>query len=277
VTEEKITVRSFVKFKQRKEKIAVLTAYDFYTARILDEIGMDSILVGDSASMVFYGSPNTLSITMDQMIYHAKAVAAAVKRALVIADMPFLSYQASAEEGISNAGRFLKEGGADAVKIEGGLEMADTIKSIIQVGIPVMGHIGLTPQSINRFGGYVVRGRSEQDREYLMESARKLEEVGCFSVLIESVPKELAGEITRSLKVPTIGIGAGVDCDGQVLVVNDILGLFEDFQPKFVRRYAELGKETRKACKSYLDDVKSGRFPSDEESYERNSKLKRQK
>lgn len=276
MTQEKITVRSFVKFKQRKEKIAVLTAYDFFTARILDEIGMDSILVGDSASMVFYGSPNTLSITMDQMIYHAKAVSAAVKRALVIADMPFLSYQASAEEGISNAGRFLKEGGVDAVKIEGGLEMADTIKRIIEVGIPVMGHIGLTPQSINRFGGYVVRGRSEQDREYLIESARKLEEVGCFSVLIESVPKELAGEITQSLRVPTIGIGAGVDCDGQVLVVNDILGLFEDFQPKFVKRYAELGKQIRKACRSFLDDVKSGRFPSDQESYERNSKSRKQ-
>ncbi len=267
MAEEKITVRTFTKFKQNKEKIAMLTAYDFFTARILDQIGVDSILVGDSVNMVFYGSPNTLSINMDQMIYHTKAVTSAVRRALVIADMPFLSYQASTKEAISNAGRFLKEGGASAVKIEGGMEMLDTIKRIIEVGIPVMGHIGLTPQSINRFGGYVVRGKSKGEREYLMESAQKLEQIGCFSILVESVPKKLAQEITQSLKVPTIGIGAGTECDGQVLVINDILGLFEDFEPKFVRRYAELGKEIRKACKSYLDDVKSGRFPSDEESY----------
>ena len=267
MAEEKITVRSFIKFKKRGEKIAILTAYDFFTARILDQIGMDAILVGDSVNMVFYGSPTTLSIGMDQMIYHTKAVTSAVKRALVIADMPFLSYQASTGEAISNAGRFLKEGGAEAVKIEGGLEMVDTIKRIIEVGIPVMGHIGLTPQSINRFGGYVVRGKTEEERKYLMNSAKKLEQVGCFSVLLESIPKNLAEEITQSLKVPTTGIGAGVECDGQVLVINDILGLFEDFKPKFVRKYAELGKETRKASKNYLDDVKSGKFPSDEESY----------
>jgi 3-methyl-2-oxobutanoate hydroxymethyltransferase len=265
--DEKVTVKSFIKFKQRGEKIAILTAYDFYTARILDQIGIDSILVGDSANMVFYGSATTLSITMDQMIYHTKAVSQATKRALVIADMPFLSYQASISEAISNAGRFLKEGGAGAVKIEGGLEMADTVKRIIEVGIPVMGHIGLTPQSINRFGGYVVRGKSEEERKYLIESARVLEEIGCFSVLLESIPKKLALEITESLKVPTIGIGAGVSCDGQVLVINDILGLFEDFQPKFVRRYAHLGSEIKKACQDFLNDVKSGKFPSDEESY----------
>ncbi|MCK4404300.1 MAG: 3-methyl-2-oxobutanoate hydroxymethyltransferase [candidate division Zixibacteria bacterium] len=277
MAEEKITVRSFAKFKQKGEKIAILTAYDFFTAHILDQIGMGAVLVGDSVNMVFYGSPNTLSISMDQMIYHTKAVTSAVSRALVIADMPFLSYQASTKEAILNAGRFLKEGGAGAVKIEGGLEMADTIKRIIEVGIPVMGHIGLTPQSINRFGGYVVRGKSVEEKKYLMESAKKLEQIGCFSVLVESVPKKLAQEITQSLKVPTIGIGAGDKCDGQVLVVNDILGLFEDFKPKFVRRYAELGKEIRKACKNYLNDVKSGRFPSDEESYQQNSKLKKQK
>ena len=267
MAEEKITVRSFIKFKKRKEKIAILTAYDFFTARILDQIGIDSILVGDSVNMVFYGSPNTLSINMDQMIYHTKAVTSAVKRALVIGDMPFLSYQTSTEDAILNAGRFLKEGGAGAVKMEGGLEMADTIKRLIQVGIPVMGHIGLTPQSINKFGGYVVRGQSEEERSYLKESAKKLEEIGCFSVLLESIPKNLAQEISQSLKVPTIGIGAGVGCDGQVLVINDILGLFEDFKPKFVRRYAELGKEIRKVCKNYLEDVKSGRFPLEEESY----------
>ena len=267
MSEEKVTVKSFIKFKERGEKIAILTAYDFFTARILDQIGIDSILVGDSANMVFYGSPTTLSITMDQMVYHTKAVSSAIKRALVIADMPFLSYQANISEAISNAGRFLKEGGAGAVKIEGGAEMADTVKRIIEVGIPVMGHIGLTPQSINRFGGYVVRGKSEQERKYLIESAKVLEQVGCFSVLLESIPKKLASEITGSLKVPTIGIGAGVGCDGQVLVVNDILGLFEDFQPKFVRRYAHLGNEIRKACQNFLNDVKSSKFPCDEESY----------
>ena len=265
--EDKITVKSFKKLKQRGEKIAVLTAYDFFTARILDQIGVDAVLVGDSVNMVFYGSPNTLSITMDQMIYHTRAVSSSVKRALVLADMPFLSYQASTGEAVLNAGRFLKEGRADAVKIEGGLEMADTIKRIIEVGIPVMGHIGLTPQSINRFGGYVVRGKSEEERNYLIESARVLEEIGCFSILLESIPKALAEEITHAAGVPTIGIGAGVECDGQVLVVNDVLGLFEDFKPKFVRRYAELGKEIRKACKNFLDDVKSGKFPSEEETY----------
>lgn len=267
MTQEKITIRTFAKLKQKKEKIAILTAYDFFTARILDEIGLEALLVGDSASMVFYGSSSTLPITMDQMVYHTRAVSSAVERALVIADMPFLSYQASTQEAITNAGRFLKEGGADAVKMEGGLEMVDTIKRVIQVGIPVMGHIGLMPQSINRFGGYVVRGKSEKDRDYLKESAEKLQQAGCFSILVESVPMEFAAEVTRSLDVPTIGIGAGRGCDGQVLVVNDILGLFEDFKPKFVRRYAELGTEIRKACRNFLDDVKSGKFPSDQESY----------
>jgi 3-methyl-2-oxobutanoate hydroxymethyltransferase len=264
---EKVTVRSFAKMKKKGEKIAVLTAYDFFTARILDQIGIDSILVGDSVNMVFYGSPTTLSINMDQMIYHTKAVSSAVKRALVIGDMPFLSYQTNSSDAILNAGRFLKEGGAHAVKIEGGLEMAETVKKIIEVGIPVMGHIGLTPQSIHKLGGYAVRGKTEEDRKYLMESAKILEGVGCFSLLLESVPKELAETISKSLKIPTIGIGAGAGCDGQVLVINDILGLFEDFKPKFVRRYAELGKEMKKACLNYLNDVKSGRFPSEEESY----------
>jgi 3-methyl-2-oxobutanoate hydroxymethyltransferase len=264
---DKVTVRSFAKMKENAEKIAVLTAYDFFTARMLDGIGIDSILVGDSVNMVFYGSPTTLSINMDQMIYHTKAVSSAVKRALVIADMPFLSYQTNPSDAIGNAGRFLKEGGAQAVKIEGGVEMAETIKKIIEAGIPVMGHIGLTPQSIHKLGGFTVRGKTEQDRKYLVESARILEGVGCFSLLLESVPKGLAESISKSLKIPTIGIGAGAGCDGQVLVINDILGLFEDFKPKFVRRYAELGKEMKKACQNYINDVKSGKFPSEEESY----------
>ena len=264
---DRVTVRSFARMKEKGEKIAILTAYDFFTARMLDQIGIDSILVGDSVNMVFYGSPTTLSINMDQMIYHTKAVSSAVKRALVIADMPFLSYQTSPSDAIGNAGRFLKEGGAHVVKIEGGLEMAQTVKKIIEMGIPVMGHIGLTPQSIHKLGGFAVRGKTEQDRKYLVDSAQILEEVGCFSLLLESVPKELAESISRSLKIPTIGIGAGGGCDGQVLVINDILGLFEDFEPKFVRRYAELGKEIKKACQNYLSDVKSGKFPSEEESY----------
>jgi 3-methyl-2-oxobutanoate hydroxymethyltransferase len=263
----KVTVRSFAKMKEKGEKIVVLTAYDFFTARILDQIGIDSILVGDSVNMVFYGSPTTLSIDMEQMIYHTKAVCSAVKRALVIADMPFLSYQTSPRDAILNAGRFLKEGGAHAVKIEGGLEMAETVKKIIEVGIPVMGHIGLTPQSINKFGSYSVRGKTEEEKKYLMESATILEEVGCFSLILESMPPTLAEKISKSLRIPTIGIGAGKDCDGQVLVINDILGLFEDFKPKFVRRYAELGKEIKEACLNYLNDVKSGRFPSEDESY----------
>jgi 3-methyl-2-oxobutanoate hydroxymethyltransferase len=264
---DKVTVRSFARMKEKGEKIAVLTAYDFFTARMLDQIGMDSILVGDSVNMVFYGSPTTLSINMDQMIYHTKAVSSAVKRALAIADMPFLSYQTCPSDAIGNAGRFLKEGGAHAVKIEGGVEMAETVKKIIEMGIPVMGHIGLTPQSIHKLGGFTVRGKTEQDRKYLVESAQILEEVGCFSLLLESVPKDFAESISKSLKIPTIGIGAGSGCDGQVLVINDILGLFEDFKPKFVRRYAELGKEIKKACQNYLNDVKSGKFPSEEESY----------
>lgn len=262
-----MTVKTFLKMKQRGEKIAVLTAYDFFTAKILDEIGIDSILVGDSANMVFYGAKDTLSISMDQMIYHTRAVSSAVKRALVIGDMPFLSYQTSVSDAVLNAGRFLKEGGAQGVKIEGGLEMKDTVKRLIEVGIPVMGHIGMTPQSIEKFGGYSVQGKDEKKAEYLLESAKALEDAGCFSIVLECIPRELAKKITSSLKIPTIGIGAGLDCDGQVLVVNDILGLYEEFKPKFVRRYAELGKEMRKACKNFVDDVKAKKYPSEEESY----------
>ncbi|MCJ7459261.1 MAG: 3-methyl-2-oxobutanoate hydroxymethyltransferase [candidate division Zixibacteria bacterium] len=265
--EDKVTVKTFLKMKQRGEKIAVLTAYDFFTAKILDDIGIDSILVGDSANMVFYGAKDTLSISMDQMIYHTQAVSKAAKRALVIGDMPFLSYQTSVSDAILNAGRFLKEGGAHGVKIEGGLEMKDTVKRLIEVGIPVMGHIGMTPQSIEKFGGYSVQGKDEKKAEYLLESAKALEDAGCFSIVLECIPRELAKKISSTLKIPTIGIGAGIDCDGQVLVVNDILGLYEEFKPKFVRRYTELAKEMRKACKNFIDDVKTKKYPSEEESY----------
>jgi 3-methyl-2-oxobutanoate hydroxymethyltransferase len=267
MTDEKVTVKTFQKMKQKGEKIAILTAYDFFTAKILDELGVDSILVGDSANMVFYGAKNTLSITLEQMLYHTKAVSSAVKRVLVIGDMPFLSYQTSISEAILNAGRFLKEGGADGVKIEGGIEMVETVKRLIEVGIPVMGHIGMTPQSTGKFGGYSVQGKNEKGAQYLLESARALEEAGCFSIVLECIPRELAKKITSSLKIPTIGIGAGLDCDGQVLVVNDILGLYEEFKPKFVRRYAELSKEIRKACKNFIEDVKAKKYPAEEESY----------
>lgn len=267
MSKEKVTVKTFQKMKEKGEKIAILTAYDYFTAKILDEIGIDSILVGDSANMVFYGAKTTLSIALEQMLYHTQAVSKAVERALVIGDMPFLSYQTSFSEAILNAGRFLKEGEADAVKIEGGKEMAETIRKLIEVGIPVMGHIGMTPQSIGKLGGYSVQGKEEKQAQYLLESAKILEEAGCFSVVLECIPRELAKKITFSLKIPTIGIGAGPDCDGQVLVINDILGLFEEFKPKFVRRYAELSKEIRKACKNFIEDVKGKRYPSEEESY----------
>jgi 3-methyl-2-oxobutanoate hydroxymethyltransferase len=264
---DKVTTKSFLEFKQKKEKIAVLTAYDFHTARILDQIGIDCILVGDSANMVFYGYPNTLSITMEVMLYHTKAVANAAKRALVVGDMPFMSYQVSAEQAIANAGRFLKEGNAEAVKIEGGLEFFDTVRKIVIAGIPVMGHIGLVPQSIHKFGSYAVQGKTPEKEKYLLDSALALQEAGCFTMVLEAVPAKLAKKITESLQIPTIGIGAGADCDGQVLVINDILGLFEEFKPKFVRQYAKLSEEIRKAVKNYLEDVKKGKFPSTEESF----------
>ncbi len=267
MAKDKVTVKTLARMKESKEKIAVLTAYDFFTARILDQIGIDCILVGDSADMVLYGSKTTLSIGMDQMIYHTRAVSSACEKAMVVGDMPFLSYQTSESEAIRNAGRFLKEGGAQGVKIEGGTEMIRVVEAVVQAGIPVMGHIGLVPQSIHKFGSFAVQGKDQKSKEYLVKSARALEEAGCFSMVLEAVPTDLAKTISQSLKIPTIGIGAGGFCDGQVLVVNDILGLFEDFKPKFVRRYANLGEEIKKACKKYLDDVKSGKFPSEEESY----------
>lgn len=264
---DRVTTKALLGFKQRKERIAVLTSYDFYTARILDEIGIDCILVGDSANMVFYGYANTLSIPMQVMLYHTKAVANAVKRALVVGDMPFLSYQSSVETAICNAGKFLKEGNAQAVKIEGGLEFVQTVKKVVDAGIPVMGHIGLVPQSIHKFGSYSVQGKTPEKERYLLDSALALQEAGCFSIVLEAVPSELAKRISQSLQVPTIGIGAGPDCDGQVLVVNDILGLFEEFKPKFVRQYAKLSDQIRTAAKSYLEDVKQGKFPSPQESF----------
>jgi len=265
---KKINIRSFVKRKGQGEKLAVLTAYDYFTAKYLDRAGIDALLVGDSAGMVIHGMKSTLPISMEVMLAHTLAVSNAARRALVIADMPFLSYQPSTEIAIINAGRFLKEAGAEAVKLEGGVEMAPTVKRIAECGIPVMGHIGLTPQSIHAFGGHKVQGRKEQSKHYLIESAHALEEAGAFSIVLELIQSATASEITRSIGIPTIGIGAGGECDGQVLVINDILGLYDEFRPKFVRRYADLAPVIEKAAGDYIKDVKSGDYPSEDESFE---------
>jgi len=264
---DRVTVRTFREFKKRGEPIVVLTAYDYQTAKILDTVGVDALLVGDTANMVFYGQPTTLSITLEQMLYHTQAVSRAAGRALVIGDMPFLSYQISPSEAVANAGRFLKEAGAVAIKLEGGVEIAPTVKHLVEVGIPVMGHIGLTPQAVHKMGGYPVQGKNEKSVAYLLESAQALEEAGAFSLVMEGVYAEAARKITQTVSVPTIGIGAGPGCDGQVLVTSDLLGIFSDFKPKFVRRYANLSEEIRKAVSSFVSDVKHHRFPSEEESY----------
>ena len=264
---DRVTVRTFKEFKKRGEPIVVLTAYDYQTAKILDAVGVDALLVGDSANMVFYGHSSTLSITLEQMLYHTQAVSRAALRALVIGDMPFLSYQVSASEAVANAGRFLKEAGAAAVKLEGGVEIAPTVKHLVDVGIPVMGHIGLVPQAVHKMGGYMVQGKNEKSVAYLLESAHALEEAGAFSLVVEGVYAEAARKITQTVSIPTIGIGAGPHCDGQVLVTSDLLGIFSDFKPKFVRRYANLSLEMGQAVSNFITDVKHRRFPSEEESY----------
>ena len=266
---KKTTIQTFIGKKARGEKIAVLTAYDYYMAKLLDQAGIDATLIGDSASNVVHGYDSTLPITMDVMIAHTAAVARGTEKALTIADMPFLSFQPSTETAILNAGRFLKEGMAETVKIEGGIEMAATVKRVIECGIPVMGHIGLTPQSIHSFGGPKVQGRKGKSRAYLMESALALEEAGCFSIVLELMLADSAREITAALKTAaTIGIGAGPDCDGQVLVINDILGLREaGFKPKFLRQYADLPPVITEAVKKFINDVRRGDYPAEEESY----------
>ena len=256
----KLTVPEIIKMKSRGEKIAMLTAYDTPIARLLDEAGVEIILVGDSVGPVIAGYPNTLPVTVEEMIYHTKAVVRGVKRALVVIDMPFMSYQVSVEEARKNAGRMIKESGAEAVKLEGGANMKEVIKAITEIDIPVMGHIGLTPQSIHRMGGYKI----QRQREKLLEDAHAVEEAGAFSVVLECVPQEIAEEITQRLSIPTIGIGAGIHCDGQVLVVHDLLGLLGDFRPKFVKRYVELGPLIVKAAKDFVREVKEGAFPTPE-------------
>lgn len=263
----KVTTHRLMEMKQKGEKISMLTSYDFTMAGIVDKAGVDAILIGDSASNVMAGNQTTLPITVDQMIYHAKGVVRAVNRALVVCDMPFGSYQVNAAEGVSNAIRMMKESGCDALKLEGGLEIIDTVKRILDAGIPVMGHLGLTPQSINKFGTYAVRAKEEAEAEKLVSDAKLLAETGCFAVVLEKVPAQLATRVTSEISVPTIGIGAGNGCDGQVLVVADMLGMTQGFSPRFLRRYANLNEVITDAVGHYVNDVKSGDFPNESESY----------
>ena len=263
----KVTTHRFVEMKQRGEKISMLTSYDFTTASIVDAAGVDGILIGDSASNVMVGNTTTLPMTVEQMIYHAASVVRGVKRALVVCDMPFGSYQVDRKEGVKNAIKIMKESGCDAIKLEGGAEIIDTVKGILDAGIPVMGHLGLTPQSINKFGTYAVRAKDEAEAEKLMADARLLDEAGCFSVVLEKVPAKLAAEVSRELTVPTIGIGAGNGTDGQILVVDDMLGMTKGFSPRFLRRYADLNTVMTDAIGNYVSDVKEGAFPNENESY----------
>ncbi|HEX2961971.1 MAG TPA: 3-methyl-2-oxobutanoate hydroxymethyltransferase [Ignavibacteriales bacterium] len=263
----KITTQTLYLSKQKGIKIAALTAYDFITAKLLDQAGVDLILVGDSLSNVFQGNETTLPVTMDEMIYHTKAVSKGVDRAMVVVDLPFMSYQANVEEGFRNAGRIMKETPAGGVKLEGGERVAQTVRKITEAGIPVMGHIGLTPQSIHQFGSYKARGKEEDEARQLLRDAKILEEAGAFSIVLEKIPADLAKQITGSISIPTIGIGAGVHCDGQILVTPDMLGLNVDFHPRFVRNYAKLAEDMVEAVKNYVKDVKEKGFPSESESY----------
>jgi len=264
---KKVTTHQLHEMTGRGEKISMLTAYDFSMARILDGAGIDVILVGDSASNVMAGNETTLPITLDQMIYHASGVVKAVKRALVVVDIPFGYYQGDSQEALKSAIRIMKEAGAHAVKIEGGSEIRESVERILTAGVPVMGHLGLTPQSIFKFGTYTVRAKEEAEAAKLLEDAKVLEECGCFAVVLEKIPAKLAKKVSDLLIIPTIGIGAGPDVDGQVLVMQDMLGITQDFKPRFLRRYADLNSVVTDAVSRYITDVKSGAFPSDEEQY----------
>lgn len=264
---DKITVPHIVKMKQRGEKITCLTAYDYSFARILDEAGVEMLLVGDSLGCVVQGCANTLAVTMDEMIYHTRLVVRGRKRALVIGDMPFMSYQVGKDEALRNAGRFFKEAGAEAIKLEGGVAVQESIRAIVDAGMPVMGHIGLTPQSVHQFGGYKIQGREKERREAVLRDAVAVAEAGAFAVVLEGIPQDLAGEISERLAIPTIGIGAGLQCDGQVLVIHDMLGLFDDFVPKFVKRYADVKQTMLGAVKEFVGEVKERKFPAEEHSF----------
>lgn len=263
----KITTQTFLLKKKRREKITVLTAYDYLTARAVDLAGIDSILVGDSLGMVVLGYENTLPVTMEDMLHHCRAVARGASRAFLIGDMPFMSYQISTSEALRNAGRFLQEAGMDAVKLEGGRERLEVVRAIVGSGIPVMGHLGLTPQSVNQLGGFTVQGKNADDAKNILSDALALEDAGCFGIVLESVPSRLAEYISSKLAIPTIGIGAGPGCDGQVLVTHDLLGLFDKFKPKFVKQYKVLHQEIHEALQSYKNDVEGGEFPGEEYSF----------
>lgn len=263
----KVTTHRLFEMKQRGEKISMLTSYDYTTAQIVDDAGVDVILVGDSASNVMAGNVTTLPITLDQMIYHGKSVVRGVKRALVVVDMPFGSYQGNSLEGVASAIRIMKESHADALKLEGGEEIIDTVKRIISAGIPIMGHLGLMPQSINKYGTYTVRAKEEAEADKLIRDAHLLEEAGCFGLVLEKIPAVLAGRVAKELTIPVIGIGAGGDVDGQVLVVADMLGMTKGFSPRFLRRYADLNTLMTNAISRYVSDVKSCDFPNEQEQY----------
>lgn len=268
MTQRRKTILDIQSMKQKGEKISVLTAYDYPLARIMDEAGIDVVLVGDSVGTVVAGHDTTLPVTMDEMIYHTRAVVRGTGQALVVADLPFLSYQIDVRDARLNAGRLIKEGGAQAVKLEGGENLAETIQAITTMDVPVMGHIGLTPQSIHRMGGYRVQGRQEEQARQLLADARAVEKAGAFALVLEGIPRTLAAEITRAVAIPTIGIGAGVECDGQVLVIHDILGLCEKYSPKFVKRYADVSGTIRTGVDAYIQDVKQGVFPGAEHAFD---------
>ena len=263
----KVTTHRLIEMKQRGEKISMLTAYDYSMAKLIDQAGMDVILVGDSASNVMAGNVTTLPITLDQMIYHGKSVMKAVNRALVVVDLPFGTYQGNSKEALASAIRVMKETHADCIKLEGGAEVRESIERILCAGIPIMGHLGLTPQSINKFGTYTVRAREEAEANKLIEDAHLLEEIGCFALVLEKIPAELAARVASELTIPVIGIGAGGGVDGQVLVMHDMLGINQGFSPRFLRRYANLGEEITRAVQAYIEDAKSQDFPNEKEQY----------
>jgi 3-methyl-2-oxobutanoate hydroxymethyltransferase len=266
---DKITVQTLLAMKRTGRKIVMLTAYDYQTALLEDRAGVDMILVGDSVGMVVLGYENTIPVTLEEIIHHLKPVARARTRAFLVGDLPFMSYQAGPADAVRNAGRLLKEGGAEAVKLEGGRRMESVIKGIVDADIPVMGHLGLTPQSLHQFGGYRVQGKDDASAEKLIEEARFLEQAGCFSMVLEGIPWQLGQKISESVDVPTVGIGAGPHCDGQVLVVNDLLGMNDEFLPRFVKRYADFSKEMSRAFDEYVTDVRKGKFPDLDHSYSR--------
>ena len=265
--EKKITTHTLQEMKKRGEKISMLTAYDYSLAKILDDAGIDVLLVGDSASNVMAGHETTLPITLDQMIYHASSVVRAIKRALVVVDLPFGSYQGNSKEALNTSIRIMKESGAHAVKLEGGREVKDSVERILSAGVPVMGHLGLTPQSIYKFGTYVVRAKEEEEAKKLIEDAHLLQEAGCFAIVLEKIPAKLAAQVSHELHIPLIGIGAGNGVDGQVLVLHDLLGITHEFHPRFLRRYLNLYDDIKKATEKYIADVKSRDFPNDKEQY----------